>query len=81
MRGDTSDHWGCGVTKEEKQLRKKVRKLYRWARKHGYGWVDACVIGPELADPRWYASVTVSDSIDTADRVSVHQFFDGSDDE
>lgn len=70
------------MTKDEKRLRKKMHKLYRWARKHGYGWVDICVIGPELADPRWYVSVVVGNSVETADRVSVHKFYDeGSDDE
>lgn len=69
------------MIKDEKRLRKKMRKLYRWAKKHGYEYVDMCVIGPEQAAPRWYASATMGKSIDTADRVSAHQFFEGSDDE
>ena len=70
------------MTKDEKRLRKKMRKLYRWARKHGYEYVDMCVIGPEQATPRWYASATMGKSIDTADKVNVYQFYDdGSDDE
>lgn len=70
------------MSKDKERLRKKMHKLYRWARNHGYGYVDMCIVGPEPTDPRWYASVTVGDSIDTTGKVSVYQFYDeGSDDE
>lgn len=43
MRGDSQDHWGCGVTKDEKRLRKQCKKLYKWCRKHGIERVDIYV--------------------------------------
>ena len=70
------------MTKDEKRLYKKMYKFYRWARKHGYGYVDMCVIGPEPEAPRWYTSATVEYSIGAADKVNVYKFYDeGSDDE
>lgn len=44
--------------KLERKLRRKAKKLAKWAKKHGIDHVDMFVIGHTEEDPRWYADVT-----------------------
>ena len=42
----------------ERKLRKKARKLAKWAKKHGIDHAHIFVIGPTEEDLRWYADST-----------------------
>ena len=42
----------------ERKLRKKAKKLAKWAHKNGFDHVDMFAIGPTEEDTRWYADVT-----------------------
>lgn len=57
----------------ERKLRKKARKLAKWAKKHGIEHVAMCVSGPDDVDPRWWADVTAY--IGDVRVVSVYDFY------
>lgn len=46
------------MTKHERKLRKKAKKLAKWAKKHGIDHVDMFVFAPDSEEPRWFADVT-----------------------
>ena len=46
--------------KLERKLRKKARKLGKWAKRHGIDYVTMCVSGPDDVDKRWWTDVTAS---------------------
>ena len=39
----------------ERKLRKKAKKLAKWAKRHGIDHVDMFAIGPTEEETRWYA--------------------------
>ena len=70
------------MNEDEKRLRKKMRKLYSWAKKHGYVWVDICIMGPDKLEARWYANGTVGTTYVNDPSAKASEFYDeGSDDE
>lgn len=43
----------------DKKIRKKLRKLCKWAHRHGYGHVDLFAIAPRDGHKdEWYANLT-----------------------
>ena len=42
----------------ERKLRKKAKKLAKWAKRHGIDHARIFVIGPTEEDLRWYADST-----------------------
>ena len=46
------------MTDTERKLRKKARKLAKWAKRHGIDHVDIVAIAPNDVDLRWFADAT-----------------------
>lgn len=46
------------MTDLERKLRKKAKKLAKWAKRHGIEHVAMCVSGPDDVDKRWWTDVT-----------------------
>ena len=46
------------MTDIERKLRKKAKKLAKWAKRHGIDHVHMFAIGPTEEDPRWWADAT-----------------------
>lgn len=46
------------MTKHERKLRKKAKKLAKWAKKHDIEHVNMFVSAPNSEEPRWFADFT-----------------------
>lgn len=46
------------MTKHERKLRKKAKKLAKWARRNGYDHVSMYAIGPKMGGEMWYADAS-----------------------
>lgn len=55
----------------ERKLRKRARKLAKWARKHGYEFVDVFTLAPHDDYESWYAHID-------ATRADGSEYHDGS---
>ena len=61
------------MTDINRKLRKKAKKLAKWAKKHGIEHVDIVAIAPNDVDPRWFADATAY--VDDARVASVSDFY------
>lgn len=61
------------MTDIKRKLRKKAKKLAKWAKKHGIDHVHIFVIGPTEEDLRWFADTTAY--VEDARVASVSDFY------
>lgn len=58
----------------ERKLRKRARKLAKFARKHGLEYINICVMAPDEFASEWFTDVTAHGEHGT-NNVSVGDFF------
>ena len=61
------------MTDINRKLRKKAKKLAKWAKKHGIDHVDIVAIAPNDVGPRWFADATAY--VEDARVASVGDFY------
>ncbi len=61
------------MTDINRKLRKKAKKLAKWAKKHGIDHVDIVSIAPNDVDTRWFADATAY--VEDARVASVSDFY------